>query len=396
MTTCLAGPRRSRRGPGHLPWGHGDRAHGARAARPPCAGRGRRLGRPDHAGDGARRARGRGRGSPRSSRACSTGSTPRSSPSRCSIPMPASRRSPRRACGASGGPVLDIEGEAAALLSAERTALNLLQRLSGVATLTARYVEAVRGTRARVLDTRKTTPGLRAAREGGGGRGRRDQPPRRASSTRSSSRRTTPRWPAAWGRPCAWRARRRRTCALEVECRNDEEVDEALAAGAPRLLLDNMTPAQMRRDRGPRRRSRRARGQRRDRPGDDQGRRRDRGRLHIGRCPHALGPRPRPLTSPGARAMNLPMAPLATPPDLAPEDVARAAGRGPRARARARRGHPRPQLPAPRGAGRRRLRRRLARPLAPGRGDRRHARSPSAACTSWPRRRRSSRPTRPS
>ena len=49
----------------------------------------------------------------------------------------------------SGGPVLDIEGEAAALLGAERTALNLLQRLSGVATLTARYVEAVRGTRAR-------------------------------------------------------------------------------------------------------------------------------------------------------------------------------------------------------------------------------------------------------
>ena len=69
--------------------------------------------------------------------------------------------------------MLDIEGEAAALLSAERTALNLLQRLSGVATLTARYVEAVRGTRARVLDTRKTTPGLRllekAAVAAGGG-----------------------------------------------------------------------------------------------------------------------------------------------------------------------------------------------------------------------------------
>jgi nicotinate-nucleotide pyrophosphorylase (carboxylating) len=60
------------------------------------------------------------------------------------------------------GPVLEVEGSAAALLTAERTALNLLARLSGVATLTARYVEAVRGTRARVLDTRKTTPGLRA------------------------------------------------------------------------------------------------------------------------------------------------------------------------------------------------------------------------------------------
>src|SRR4051794_674951 len=61
-----------------------------------------------------------------------------------------------------GGPVLAVGGSAAALLTAERTALNFLQRLSGVATVTARYVAAVAGTGARVLDTRKTTPGLRA------------------------------------------------------------------------------------------------------------------------------------------------------------------------------------------------------------------------------------------
>ena len=61
-----------------------------------------------------------------------------------------------------GGPVLEIEGSARALLTAERTALNFLQRLSGVATLTARCVQAVEGTGARILDTRKTTPGLRA------------------------------------------------------------------------------------------------------------------------------------------------------------------------------------------------------------------------------------------
>jgi nicotinate-nucleotide pyrophosphorylase (carboxylating) len=61
-----------------------------------------------------------------------------------------------------GGPVLEVEGTAAALLSAERTALNFLGRLSGIATLTHRYVEAVEGTGARILDTRKTTPGLRA------------------------------------------------------------------------------------------------------------------------------------------------------------------------------------------------------------------------------------------
>jgi nicotinate-nucleotide pyrophosphorylase (carboxylating) len=145
----------------------------------------------------------------------------------------------------SGGPVLDIEGEAAALLSAERTALNLLQRLSGVATMTARYVEAVRGTGARVLDTRKTTPGLRmlekAAVAAGGGTNHRfglfD-----AILIKENH--------AAMAGGVGEAVRLARAAApnvlLEVECRTDAEVDEALAAGAPRLLLDNMTPAQMR------------------------------------------------------------------------------------------------------------------------------------------------------
>jgi nicotinate-nucleotide pyrophosphorylase (carboxylating) len=145
----------------------------------------------------------------------------------------------------SGGPVLDVEGEAAALLSAERTALNLLQRLSGVATLTARYVEAVRGTRARVLDTRKTTPGLRllekAAVMAGGGTNHRvglfdailikENHAAMAGGVGEAVRLARARAPDV---------------LLEVECRTEEEVDEALAAGAPRLLLDNMTPAQMR------------------------------------------------------------------------------------------------------------------------------------------------------
>ena len=68
-------------------------------------------------------------------------------------------------------------GRRAALLAAERTALNFLGHLSGVATLTARFVEAVAGTGARILDTRKTTPGLRGAGEGGGRGRRRPQPP---------------------------------------------------------------------------------------------------------------------------------------------------------------------------------------------------------------------------
>src|SRR6266581_5604360 len=71
------------------------------------------------------------------------------------------------------GPVARLEGSARAILTGERTALNLLGRLSGIATLTRRYVDAVAGTRAVILDTRKTTPGLRAleklaVRAGGG------------------------------------------------------------------------------------------------------------------------------------------------------------------------------------------------------------------------------------
>ena len=144
-----------------------------------------------------------------------------------------------------GGPVLDIEGSAAALLGAERTALNFLQRLSGVATLTARYVEAVRGTRARVLDTRKTTPGLRllekAAVVAGGGTNH------RAGLYDAILIKENHAAMAGGGGEAVRLARASAPdVPLEVECRTDEEVDEALAAGAPRLLLDNMSPAQMR------------------------------------------------------------------------------------------------------------------------------------------------------
>jgi nicotinate-nucleotide pyrophosphorylase (carboxylating) len=144
-----------------------------------------------------------------------------------------------------GGPVLEIEGSAPALLGAERTALNFLQRLSGVATLTARYVEAVRGTRARVLDTRKTTPGLRllekAAVAAGGGRNH------RAGLYDAILIKENH---AAMAGGVGEAVRLARAAApgvlVEVECRTEEEVQEALDAGAPRLLLDNMRPSRMR------------------------------------------------------------------------------------------------------------------------------------------------------
>ena len=144
-----------------------------------------------------------------------------------------------------GTPVLRITGAAAAILVAERTALNFLQRLSGVATLTARYVRAIDGTGARILDTRKTTPTLRplekAAVVAGGGTSHRfglfDMVLIKENHVA-----------AAGGIGPAVAAARARFADLpiEVECQTAAEVAEALAAGAPRILLDNMTPEQMR------------------------------------------------------------------------------------------------------------------------------------------------------
>jgi nicotinate-nucleotide pyrophosphorylase (carboxylating) len=135
--------------------------------------------------------------------------------------------------------VVLASGPAAALLVAERTALNFLSRLSGVATLTARFVEAVAGTGAAILDTRKTTPGLRelekAAVLAGGGRNHRmglydailikenhialaGSPAKAVHGARS----------------------KRPDLAVEIECRNLDEVAYALGTGADILLLDNM------------------------------------------------------------------------------------------------------------------------------------------------------------
>jgi len=141
-----------------------------------------------------------------------------------------------------GGEVLRVTGSTRAVLGAERTALNLLQRLSGVATLTARYVQAVEGTGVRILDTRKTTPGLRAlekaaVRAGGGHIYRYGLYDCVLIKENHAA--------AAGGVGAAVRAARRAfpDLPLEVECEDAAEVAEALDAGAPRILLDNMGPA---------------------------------------------------------------------------------------------------------------------------------------------------------
>lgn len=146
---------------------------------------------------------------------------------------------------AAGTPVLHVRGNARALLAAERTALNFLGRLSGIATLTARCVREVEGTGARILDTRKTTPGLRTAEKAavyfGGGTNHRiglfdeilikENHAAAAGGVGEAVRR------ARAARP---------DLPLEVEVRDLAELDEALAAGAPRIMLDNMDLATMR------------------------------------------------------------------------------------------------------------------------------------------------------
>jgi nicotinate-nucleotide pyrophosphorylase (carboxylating) len=136
-------------------------------------------------------------------------------------------------------------GSARALLAAERTALNFLGHLSGIATLTARFVEAVAGTGARILDTRKTTPGLRALEKAavaaGGGQNHR-------MGLYAAVLIKENHIALAGGVAKAMHAARtgQPEMPVEIECRDLEEVAYALGAGADRLLLDNMSPEQLR------------------------------------------------------------------------------------------------------------------------------------------------------
>jgi len=146
-----------------------------------------------------------------------------------------------------GATVVRMEGPLRTILTGERTALNLLQRLSGIATMTSRFVEAVAGTPGQVVDTRKTTPGLRmlekyAVRVGGGSNHRaglddgiliKDNHIAAAGSVTEAVTR------ALVGRPHGLK--------VEVEVQTLDQLDEALAAGAEAVLLDNMS-AEMVRD----------------------------------------------------------------------------------------------------------------------------------------------------
>jgi nicotinate-nucleotide pyrophosphorylase (carboxylating) len=144
-----------------------------------------------------------------------------------------------------GATVLVVNANARAILGAERTALNLLGRLSGIATLTARFVAAVDGTGAKVLDTRKTTPGLRALEKAavaaGGGVNHR-------FGLYDAVLIKENHCALAGGVAAAVGAVRVSESALpiEVEVRDSAEIAAALSAGAERLLLDNMPVEELR------------------------------------------------------------------------------------------------------------------------------------------------------
>lgn len=144
-------------------------------------------------------------------------------------------------------PVMFLSGHARGLLSAERVALNFLQRLSGIATLTARYVDAVAGTGAHILDTRKTTPGWRrlekyAVRAGGGLNHRMDL---------SSAVLIKDNHLAAVDGDIPTAVKRARAVAplgvkVEIECEHLDQVKVAIDAGADVIMLDNMGLADLR------------------------------------------------------------------------------------------------------------------------------------------------------
>jgi nicotinate-nucleotide pyrophosphorylase (carboxylating) len=143
-----------------------------------------------------------------------------------------------------GAAMAEVHGPAAALLGGERVALNFLQHLGGIATLTRRFKDQLSGLKAELLDTRKTTPGLRAlekyaVRMGGGKNHRlrlddgvliKNNHLRLAGGVKAAVERARASRPESSG------------LEIEVEVANAEELEEAISAGADRVLLDNMTP----------------------------------------------------------------------------------------------------------------------------------------------------------
>lgn len=141
--------------------------------------------------------------------------------------------------------LLELEGSARAILTGERTALNFLSRMSGIATLTRQFVDAIKGTNAVVLDTRKTAPGLRASdkqavKHGGG------QNHRFGLYDRVLIKDNHIDYAGSLSNAVRLVRERGHALEIEVEARSIQEVNEALALGVKQILLDNMSIADLR------------------------------------------------------------------------------------------------------------------------------------------------------
>jgi nicotinate-nucleotide pyrophosphorylase (carboxylating) len=140
-----------------------------------------------------------------------------------------------------GEVIAEVRGSARTLLEHERVALNFLQRLSGVATLARQFAELVKGTKCRVLDTRKTTPGLRALEKAAAAAG---GVTNHRMGLFDAVLIKNNHIAAAGGIRNAIERVRASGLDIEIEVRTRAELDEALDAGAQHLLLDNLTPAE--------------------------------------------------------------------------------------------------------------------------------------------------------
>ncbi|SRR5260370_924125 len=146
----------------------------------------------------------------------------------------------------SGQTLLELTGPARSVLAGERTALNFLGRMSGIATLTRQFVDAITGTRAAILDTRKTAPGLRAidklaVQHGGGGNHRFGLYDMVLIKNNHID------YAGSLSRAVELTRAEGQNMKLEVEARTIEEVRESLSLGVHRILLDNMSLDELRR-----------------------------------------------------------------------------------------------------------------------------------------------------
>ena len=214
-------------------------------------------------------------------------------PSAKSIPRSNTPACTRKVGWSDGGEIASISGQAAGLLTGERVALNFLMHLSGVATAAANAVKAIEGTGVQILDTRKTTPGMRALEKAAVAAGGATN--HRAGLYDAILIKENHIAAAGGIAQAIERCRAGSDLPLEIEVRNEREIDEALKAGANHLLLDNMNNQELKEAVSQVAGLAKLEAIRRISPGQRPRRGRDRGRLHLDGFDHARSAGARPV-----------------------------------------------------------------------------------------------------